>query len=345
MASKRFAVELVCEQLLLLNVRRSAFRYAQRCCIHSRIKEELEDERYKVLDIYRDIDLVDKYEPPEQIEKHMTRAECMKTDQTWSDVWPVKAPYHWGSVPLPLRQGYRKKDYLLSRGKYGNTELIKIPNFLHLTPPHIKKHCQAIKKFCSEFPSELKNPEIRNANFPLEVITSDYVTCGQSIRDERSREVTVNVNLSVLKMDEHSVIKMKKLAGDRMDEKAMTLQLKSDRCPVRKQNLDFNIYTLTALYFESQEKEAWEEDEMEESDWVTYQWDKTKSKQKILQLKQKINQVSGLEVEVQEGGSEVVAEDSDVQSYKSAFSNIKDGGDTRENMEAYKQSVLKLLKL
>ena len=38
----------------------------------------------------------------------MTRAECMKTDQTWSDVWPVKAPYHWGSVPLPLRQGYRK---------------------------------------------------------------------------------------------------------------------------------------------------------------------------------------------------------------------------------------------
>lgn len=43
-----------------------------------------------------------------------------------------------------------------------------------------------------------------------------------------------------------------------------------------------------------QEKEAWEEDEMEESDWVTYQWDKTKSKQKILQLKQKINQVPAL---------------------------------------------------
>lgn len=43
-----------------------------------------------------------------------------------------------------------------------------------------------------------------------------------------------------------------------------------------------------------QEKEAWEEDEMEESDWVTYQWDKTKSKQKILQLKQKINQVPAI---------------------------------------------------
>lgn len=39
-----------------------------------------------------------------------------------------------------------------------------------------------------------------------------------------------------------------------------------------------------------QEKEDWE-DEMEESDWVKYQWDKTQSKKKILKLKQKIQQV------------------------------------------------------
>ncbi len=29
--------------------------------------------------------------------------------------------------------------------KYANAELMKIPNFLHLTPNHIKKHCQALK--------------------------------------------------------------------------------------------------------------------------------------------------------------------------------------------------------
>lgn len=29
--------------------------------------------------------------------------------------------------------------------KYGNLELMKIPNFLHLTPPHIKKQCAALK--------------------------------------------------------------------------------------------------------------------------------------------------------------------------------------------------------
>jgi hypothetical protein len=27
----------------------------------------------------------------------------------------------------------------------GNLELVKIPNFLHLTPPAIKRHCEAIK--------------------------------------------------------------------------------------------------------------------------------------------------------------------------------------------------------
>jgi small subunit ribosomal protein S35 len=33
----------------------------------------------------------------------------------------------------------------LAPEKYGNVELMKIPNFLHLTPPHIKKHCEVLK--------------------------------------------------------------------------------------------------------------------------------------------------------------------------------------------------------
>lgn len=38
-------------------------------------------------------------------------------------------------------------------GRYANAELMKIPNFLHLTPAHIKKHCEALK---SKFISNLK---------------------------------------------------------------------------------------------------------------------------------------------------------------------------------------------
>lgn len=30
--------------------------------------------------------------------------------------------------------------------KYANAELMKIPNFLHLTPNHVKKHCEALKR-------------------------------------------------------------------------------------------------------------------------------------------------------------------------------------------------------
>lgn len=66
--------------------------------------------------------------------------------------------------------------------------------FIHCGTTCIYKFIFA--EFCTEFPSELKNREIRKANFPLEVITSDYVTCGTSIRDPRSREVTVNVSFS-----------------------------------------------------------------------------------------------------------------------------------------------------
>ena len=36
-------------------------------------------------------------------------------------------------------------------GRYGNAELMKIPNFLHLTPAHVKKHCAAIKSRSSSY--------------------------------------------------------------------------------------------------------------------------------------------------------------------------------------------------
>jgi len=37
----------------------------------------------------------------------------------------------------------------IAPGKYANAELMKIPNFLHLTPAHVKKHCEALK--CKNF--------------------------------------------------------------------------------------------------------------------------------------------------------------------------------------------------
>jgi small subunit ribosomal protein S35 len=72
----------------------------------------------------------------------------MPVDQDWTNVWPAKSIFKQNAVPLPLRQGFVKnksENDGLPPVKYGNTELMKIPNFFHLTPPHIKKQCAAIK--------------------------------------------------------------------------------------------------------------------------------------------------------------------------------------------------------
>ena len=72
----------------------------------------------------------------------------MLLDQDWTNVWPTTSTFKHSAFPIPVRQGL-VKNLIENKGlppeKYANTELMKIPNFLHLTPPHVKKHCEAIK--------------------------------------------------------------------------------------------------------------------------------------------------------------------------------------------------------
>lgn len=70
----------------------------------------------------------------------------MPTDQDWPSVWPTARTFHPASVPLPLHQGFVPPGKgKAPPNKFANTELMKIANFLHLTPPAIKRHCEAIK--------------------------------------------------------------------------------------------------------------------------------------------------------------------------------------------------------
>ena len=68
----------------------------------------------------------------------------MKEDQDWVNAWPAQRSFHPASVPLPVRQGLLR--HPPPPGKEGNLELMKIPNFLHLTPPAITRHCKALRK-------------------------------------------------------------------------------------------------------------------------------------------------------------------------------------------------------
>lgn len=72
------------------------------------------------------------------------RANKMPVDQDWPSVWPVARTFHPASVPLPLHQGWVKPGQT-PPGKFANPELMKIPNFLHLTPPAIQRQAEALK--------------------------------------------------------------------------------------------------------------------------------------------------------------------------------------------------------
>ncbi|XP_062426851.1 small ribosomal subunit protein mS35-like [Rhea pennata] len=166
----------------------------------------------------------------------------MAVDQDWSSVYPTAAAFRPASVPPPIRMGYPVK-----RGvplpKEGNLELIKIPNFLRLTPPAIKKHCAAFKDFFTEWPGALDRDEKCELHFPNEIETDDF-SAGTSIRNPK-------VKLSDLNLDDHAKKQLIKLVGERYGKNIDMLTIAMDRCPLRKQNYNYGIHLLTVLYHES----------------------------------------------------------------------------------------------
>uniref|UniRef100_A0A0M3INY1 MRP-S28 domain-containing protein n=2 Tax=Ascaris lumbricoides TaxID=6252 RepID=A0A0M3INY1_ASCLU len=217
--------------------------------------------------IIRCLDFVHSFMQNEvTLQVRRARCEEMRTDQDWPSVWPVAASFRSSVVPLPIRMGSRPHpDRRPPFQKLGNLELVKIPNFLHLTPAAIERHCKAIKKFCTSWPAELiESKELRQMHFPVTASYSDYVHQGTSLRDPRARIVTVTLKLASLKLNEAAYEKFMRLAGNRYDEATDTLTIVTDRCYTRKQNKDYAFYLLTALYHESiicgylQKVEAWE---------------------------------------------------------------------------------------
>ncbi|VDO30360.1 unnamed protein product [Haemonchus placei] len=189
------------------------------------------------------------------------RSEEMSTDQDWTAVWPAARSFASSVVPLPVRMGTRPNpERRAPFKKQGNLELVKIPNFLHLTPAAIEKHCNAIKKFCTEFPPELINdPSLANSEFPVRITYNTYVHQGVNIRDNRSRVITLQVKLSALPLSPHAREKLIRLATNRYDEKTDMLTIITDRsCYTRKQNLDYAFYLLTAIFHEAHKVEPWE---------------------------------------------------------------------------------------
>lgn len=192
------------------------------------------------------------------------REQHMKEDQDWPSVWPTAKTFVPSAVPLPLRQSFESKPGAVPRFKYANTELLKITNFLHLTPNAIKKHCLALEKFCTKWPDNLDTDEQVRSHFPVTYVTRDYVHSSPSIRDPRARIVKLKVIVKDLKLNARDEDKLIELARHRYNKETGVLTITVDACPVRIQNQDYSDYLLSALYFESQEHQSWEDEKVDE---------------------------------------------------------------------------------
>ncbi|KAJ8371785.1 hypothetical protein AAFF_G00302290 [Aldrovandia affinis] len=270
------------------------------------------------------------------------RTEKMAEDQDWSSVYPTAAPFKYSAVPLPVRMGYPVK-----RGvppdKRGNLELIKIPNFLHLTPAAIKKHCEALKTFCTDWPQALDSDDKCEEFFPIRVQSSDYVSAGTSLRNPKARVVTLTVKLSSLNLDEHARKKLIKLVGERYSKETDMLTLTTDRCPLRKQNYDYAMYLLTVLYHESWKTEVWE-NEKTRADMEEYSWEESRSQRNALDTLMRMRGGEGGGVDTGVVRADLLGS-AEVQQYRDSVSRIKNEGESESSMLQYRDAVKKLLNL
>lgn len=248
------------------------------------------------------------------------------------------------TVPLPLRQGFVESRSQASPGKFANAELMKVPNFLHLTPPVISKQCEALKKFCTPWPKGLETEEKQEKHFPVRVISSDYVHALPTIRNPLSRIVTIKLKLARLNLDQHARDKFLRLVDERYNAETDEVTIVTDRCPLKKQNFDHAIYLLTgeiradfvlidlqeqfflALYHESNFVEDWEKTKVE-ADMETYIWDNNKSKQAATEI---LSWKSDRKVEPP-------------RAYGDTVELIFNDGENQYNIDKYKEQVVKML--
>lgn len=264
----------------------------------------------------------------------------MQPDQDWTSVYPAAAPFRANAVPLPVRMGYPVKRGVPPQKK-GNLELIKIPNFLHLTPAAIKKHCEALKPFCTEWPSALDSDGKCDEHFPIKIESTDYVSAGPSVRNPSARIVHLKVKLSSLNLDDHARKKMLKLVGERYCKDSDILTIKTESCPLRQQNYEYAMYLLTVLYHESWKIEPWEA-EKTTADMEEYIWEDSPSQKNILDtlLRMKVaGEGEDTEVKQQLLGRK------EVQDYKDSVVRLKNEGANESSMLQYKEAVRKVLKV
>ncbi|KAL3317868.1 28S ribosomal protein S35, mitochondrial [Cichlidogyrus casuarinus] len=212
---------------------------------------------------------------------------------SWTSSWPAKAGFN-AYMPLPLRQGY-VKNLIENNGiipsKHYNMELVKIPNFLHLTPAHIKMHCDVLKQLCTDWPTKLDSEAVAKY-YPMETIKKSFLLSSKTVYDKRAKQVTLKINLDALKLSKKAKQKLLRLcigpgpgrSFSHYDWETNILELSTERCPTSKQNYEYLKFTLTVLTLESMKVEPWENSEKSAQDLLEFDWGMSLQKKKLQQL-------------------------------------------------------------
>lgn len=164
-------------------------------------------------------------------------------------------------------------------------------------------------------------------------MTSDYLQALPTVRNVLSRIVTVKLKIDDFKLDQHAKDKFLRLVGERYDADKDELTLVTDRCPLRKQNYDYAMYLLTALYHESYLTEDWESSKSL-ADMEYYDWHQHKSKFTSTEI---LNwSPNGIKTENQKQPS---------QGYVESVETLMNEGENIYNLEKYKEQVVGILNL
>ena len=303
---------------------------------------------------------------PKRFNPGPPRKSIMKPEQDWPSVWPVQTSFKHSVVPLPIRMGAQKRpDKNPPPPAYANLELVKIPNFLHLTPKAIHRQCEALKAFCTPFPEELKDDAALDRHFPLTVTTKDWVHCGTSLREPRARAVTLSVKVQQLVLPAEARDKLLRLVQERYDHGSDLLSLLCDRCPRRHQNRQYAEYLLTVLYFESLSQEPWES-EKAAADEAVFHWAGSQSEAALIrtlagniqayQRRKAVEEDSVSSLAQLDHTSQVLqrlaeAEDlatamaaaPEVQAYVATWDRLRNTPETQDSVAAYEASARALL--
>jgi len=233
-------------------------------------------ERAEKIEVKNEDELV--FEPPqifkegeqEDILKIMSRRvidEKLKKDTIqetpadidWPSAWSTAQTFDPHRVPLPVYQGAPRSSgkYRTRLDRWQNTELIKVPNFLHLTPLAVKRQTDALKKFCTKWPTELDDTKL-DEHYPVTIYSQDRVFASSTIRDPKARVIQLEIHINQLTLDEHARDKLIQLLDHRYDPKTGWIRITAEDCPFKEQNLELAIYQLTACFFESWKTEEWE---------------------------------------------------------------------------------------